>query len=416
MRINKLKPANIARLEPREKPYTVADGMGLTLLCHPNGGKYWRFRYRFMGVLKSITCGTYPAVTVTEAREKRDECRAMVKAGRDPAEVRDELRNRMNAVRFSKYSAQWVDKFLRNKTAKTRKQAQGRLDKWVTPRIGNYPVPAITRQTVVNVLRRIEKAGVIETARRVRSLLDRIFENALNEGLIEVNPTPPAGALEQAKVNWFAAITDKVEFAKLLKAIANYRGNTVVKYALQFLSLTAVRPGELRGARWSEIDWQKAQWVIPADKMEMGIEHIVPLNGPAFDILRLLWNRTGGGQGIQSLPWEGKSRIPNNPETSKRFGNFIFTINGRTPISDGTLNRALRLMGYDKTKHVGHGFRKSFSTILNELGFNGDDIELQLAHVDKNKIRGIYNKATRIEARQKLMDKWGECFENGFPT
>ena len=125
------------------------------------------------------------------------------------------------------------------------------------------------------------------------------------------------------------------------------------------------------------------------------------------------WQRTGGGN--EFVPWRGETRIPNNPETRKRLGDYIFTINGRNPISDGTLNKALRTMGYDKTKHVGHGFRKSFSTIMNERGFNGDDIELQLAHLDKNKIRGIYNKAMRLEARRGLMDKWGEYFENGFP-
>ena len=413
MRYNKLTAASVARLEPREKPYTVADGMGLMLLCHPNGGKYWRLRYRYIGVPKAISCGTYPEIQVSAAREKRDEYRALIKVGRDPAEVRDSERFGIVAAQFGTYAEKWVAKFLKNKTAKTRNQALGRLKRWVNPKIGKYPIRAISRQSIIMVLRWIENKGVIETARRVRSLLDRIFEQALNEGRIEFNPVPPPSALEKAKVNGFAAITDKAEFTKLLKAIANYRGNTIVKYGLQFLALTAVRPGELRLASWNEIDFANSQWVIPAERMKMKREHVVPLNGPAFDILRLLWNRTGGGQGIPSMPWKGKTKIPSNPETRKRLGDYIFTINGRTPISDGTLNKALRLMGYDKTKHVGHGFRKSFSTIMNELGFNGDDIELQLAHLDKNKIRGIYNKAMRLEVRRELMDKWGEYFEHG---
>ena len=413
MRINKLTPAKIAGFQPKVKQYTVADGMGLMMIIHPNGGRYWRFRYRYMGIARMIGCGTYPAVTITEARETRDEYRAMLRQVRDPAELRDQLRDKPDAIRFSHYANAWVEKFLRTKTAKTRKQAQGRLEKWVTPKIGNYPVPAVTRQTVVKVLRTIEDAGVIETARRVRSLLDRIFENAVNEGLISSNPVPPASTLEKAETNGFAFIGNQADYTRMLKDIARYRGNTIVKYALQFLGLTAVRPGELRLARWGEIDWLNQQWVIPAERMKMRREHVVPLSDPAMDILRLLWQKTGGR--TQSLPWEGQSRLPANPKARKRLGDYIFTINGQNPISDGTLNKALRTMGYDKTKHVGHGFRKSFSTIMNERGFNGDDIELQLAHVDKNKVRGIYNKAMRLESRRELMDKWGKYFEEGFP-
>ena len=315
--------------------------------------------------------------------------------------------------RFAEYAEAWVGKFLKNKTAKTRNQATGRLVKWVYPRIGKYPIPAITRQTLIPVLRSIEDAGVIETARRVRSLLDRIFENAVNEGLISSNPVPPASTLEKVETNGFAFISDQADYVRMLQDIARYGGNRIVKYALQFLSLTAVRPGELRLARWGEIDWLNQQWIIPAERTKMRREHIVPLSDPAMDILRILWQRTGGGN--EFIPWRGETRIPNNPATRERLGDYIFTINGRNPISDGTLNKALRTMGYDKTKHVGHGFRKSFSTIMNERGFNGDDIELQLAHLDKNKIRGIYNKAMRLEARRELMAKWGEYFENGFP-
>lgn len=413
MLINKLTPAKIAKRESRERQYTVADGMGLMLIIHPNGGRYWRFRYRFYGVEKMIGLGTYPAVTIAEAREQRDEYRRLIKDGRDPIEVRDELRNHNNAARFSEYSAQWVDRFLKNKNPKTRKQAQARLDKWVTPRIGNYPVPAVTRKTVIGLLRRIENTGVIETARRVRSLLNRIFENALNEGLIESNPVPPASVLEKATVNGFAFIGKQKAFTKLLRDIANYRGSAITKYALQFLSLTAVRPGELRGAKWSEIDWQKSQWVIPASRMKMGIEHIVPLSDAAMEVLRVLWQKTGGK--TQFFPWQGKGRIPSNPETRKRLGNFIFTINGRNPISDGTINKGLRVLGYDKTKHVGHGFRKSFSTIMHELDFESAIIELCLAHADKNTVRGIYNKAQRLDARRTVLDAWGDYCENGFP-
>ena len=159
MHYNKLSPSKIAKLEPRERQYTKADGMGLTMIVHPNGGKYWRFRYRFMGIQKMIGCGTYPAVAVTEAREKRDEYRALLKVGKDPAEVRDQQRYQMDASRFAEYAEAWVGKFLKNKTAKTRNQATGRLVKWVYPRIGKYPIPAITRQTLIPVLRSIEDAG-----------------------------------------------------------------------------------------------------------------------------------------------------------------------------------------------------------------------------------------------------------------
>ena len=413
MQINKLTPAKVAGFQPEAKQYTKADGMGLMLLVHPNGGRYWRYRYRYMGIAKMIGCGTYPAATLSAARKQRDDYRAMLASGVDPAAKRDELKQQGRGARFDEYAAKWIAKFQANSSEKTRRQAVGRITKWVNPKIGAYPVPAITRQMLLTVLRAIEDSGAIETAHRVRSLLASIFEGTVNDGIIAFNPVPPANALVRVKSNGFAAITDRGEYTRLLRAINWYGGNVVVKLALQFLSLTAVRPGELRGASWGEFDWPNQQWVIPAERMKMRREHVVPLSDAAVEVLRLLWQKTGGGN--QPFPWTGETRIPNNPETRKRLGNFVFTINGRIPISDNTLNKALRSLGYDKTRHVGHGFRKSFSTLMHELGFNSDDIELCLAHMDKNKIRGIYNKALRLDARRELMDRWGEYFEKGFP-
>ena len=409
MKFNQLTQAKIARAKPREREYTLIDGAGLMLMVHPNGGRYWRFRYSFQGRPKKISCGTFPAVSLSEARKKRDKLRGQVEEGIDPAAKKRAQRESMNTSRFETYAEGWIGRYMETVGERTRKLRRDRLVKWVHPVIGKSPVSAITRLKLLKLLQRIENAGFGETAYRVRGDLDRIFETAVTEELIPSNPVPPASVLKpKAKTKGFAAITDAKGFGKLLRDIDGYSGNVIVRYALRFLALTAVRPGELRNARWEEIDFHKQTWTIPAERMKMDRDHVVPLSSQAMEILFSLWGKTGKGRALKSLSWRGKKKIPSNPKARK--GDYIFTIDGHKPLSENTLNTALRGIGYDGKTHTAHGFRKSFSTILNEKGFNQRDIELCLAHADENQVRGIYNKAERIKPRRKIMQKWADTW------
>ena len=366
MDINKLSISRIAKLETRERTYLVADGLGLCLQVHSEGGRYWRYRYRFYGRARQVSCGTYPGTSISAARAKRDEYRAMVAGGLDPVSERQSEKESQLGSTVEAFAREWIETKLAEKTPKTRAQAISRLQNYVFPKIGTYPIGVIRPQMIVSLLENIERAGLGETAHRVRSLLDRIFRGAVVKGAISTNPVPQAqDLLNRVVTKGYAAITDAKPFQQLMADIRNYRGNRVVKYALEFLALTAARPGELRGARWDEIDFENEQWIIPAERMKMKLDHIVPLSNQALDILRIL-RAMSKGRTIGNWTGQDQMRIPTRG--LKDFGGFIFSINGKSAISDGTLNKALRTLGYDRSRHVPHGFRKSFSTILHESG------------------------------------------------
>ena len=412
--INNLTVSKIAKYRqqainhPSRNQMTKADGLGLMMLFRKNGGCYWRFRFRLFGVANWVSCGAYPVVSIAEARELRDEYREMVRKGINPALARQESKVAPDTVTFADYAADWINRFMGHNTPKTQNQARGRLAKWVNPKIGKQPLNSITPPVMVRTLRKIEDSGARETAHRVRALLDRIFQSAITETLVAINPVPPANQLAKVVTNGFAAIVDKARFRKLYRDILNYRGQRVVKLAMQFLALTAVRPGELRMARWEEFDFRNMHWTIPAERMKMKRAFVVPLSDQALQVLIQL---SAMQHGRALGPWAGRGRLRVRIKGLKPFHGFVFTINGKNPISDATINKALRTMGYDKDTHVGHGFRKSFSTLMHEAGEESAVIELSLAHVDKNKVRGIYNKAERLKDRSELMQTWGNYCE-----
>jgi integrase len=259
----------------------------------------------------------------------------------------------------------------------------------VFPYIGKHPIEALKAADVLKVLRRIESRGTHETAHRVRSLCGRVFRYAVATGRAERDPTADLkGALAPANNENFAAITDPAKVGQLLRAIDGYVGQPTVHAALKLAPLVFVRPGELRAAEWSEFDLDGAEWRIPAERMKAGELHIVPLSSQALEIIA----------DLQLITGDGKYLFPSLRTTSR-------------PISDGTINAALRRLGYSAEEMTGHGFRTMASTLLNEKGWHPDLIELQLAHKDRNKVRAAYNRAERLAERRKMMQSWADYLD-----
>jgi integrase len=374
-------------LRPREKPYKVSDGRGLYVIVRPDGARWWRFRYHWAGREKLLSLGTYPDVSLKLARDRRDEARQLLNRGVDPSADRQAQRQ----AHIDTFKAVAEDWLARQRTLKpgTVAQLRRRLEVYVYPRIGRHPIATITAPELLRMLRRIEGKGNHETAHRVRSLISRIFRYAVGHGLADRDVAGDLrGLLTPVKGNNFAAITAPKRIGELLRAIDGYHGQPQVMAALRLAPLVFVRPGELRAAEWGEFDLEHREWRIPAARMKMGTEHLVPLSSQAAAILEEL--RLHTGEGVLLFP-SLRSRA--------------------RPISDNTLNGALRRLGYSGEEHTAHGFRSMASTRLNELGYPPDVIELQLAHVERNKVRAAYNRAERIAERRAMMQAWADYLD-----
>lgn len=376
----------------KEKPYKLTDEKGLFLLVHPNGSKYWRFKYRFAGKEKMLALGVYPDVRLADARTRRDEARRLLATDIDPGMAKRQSKqaatiangNTFEAVArewFAKYSPQWAashgDKIMR------------RFERDVFPWIGARPIALITAPELLTVLRRIESRGAVDTAHRAHQNCGQVFRYAVATGRAERDPSSDLrGALPPTKERHHPSITDPKAIGALLRAIEGYRGAFTTKCALRLAPLVFVRPGELRKAEWSEIDLDKAEWRIPAEKMKMRAAHIVPLSTQAVAILRELYPLTGNGR-------------------------FLFpgARGQHRHMSENTINAALRRLGYSKDDMTGHGFRSMASTLLNEQGWNRDAIERQLAHGERNAIRAAYNYAEHLPDRCKMMQAWADFLD-----
>lgn len=374
-------------LKPREKPYKKADTLGLYVIVRPDGARWWRFRYVWNGREKLLSLGTYPDTSLRLAREKRDDARRQLARGVDPSAARQAERQ-AQADTFEAVASEWLN---RNGHigASTRSQYRHRLSKYVYPRLGRWPVADITAAELLKVLRRIESNGTIETAHRVRSVVSRVFRYAVATGRAERDPAADLrGAIASVKSKNFAAIVEPKKVGELLRAIDGYDGQPAVMLALKLAPLVFVRPGELRGAEWVELDLEAAEWRIPAERMKMDERHIVPLSRQAVAVLEELQVHTGHGR----LLFPGlRSR--------------------ERPISENTINGALRRLGYSTDDMTGHGFRSMASTLLNELGWPGDVIELQLAHKPRDKVRAAYNRAERLTERRQMMQAWADYLD-----
>lgn len=376
----------------KEKPYKLADERGLYLLVNPNGSKLWKMKYHYIGREKKLSFGSYPDVTLAQAREMRDDARSKLAQDIDPGVLKNSIkRSKQKAAEnsFEMIAREWHAKFTPKWTKEHGERILIRLEQNIFPWMGKRPITEITAQEILSALRRVENRGAIETAHRISQVCGQVFRYAIVTGRAERNPTADLrDALAPVKQKHHASITDPIEVGKLLRAINDYEGFFVTKCALQLAPLFFVRPGELRHAEWSELDFENAEWRIPAEKMKMRVQHIVPLSTQAITILQELKAFTGNEKyvfpGIRS---------------SKR------------PMSENTVLGALRRLGYTTDEMTGHGFRSLASTLLNENGWNRDAIERQLAHAERNNIRAAYNYAEYLPERRKMMQWWADYLE-----
>ncbi|WP_170359532.1 tyrosine-type recombinase/integrase [Ruegeria arenilitoris] len=388
-----LSDAKIRALKPKDKPFKTADFDGLFLLTKPNGSKLWRFKYRWLGKEKLLALGKYPDVSLKQARAKRDEARSLLADNQDPSAVF----RRKKAEQVAKH----YDTFTRLASdLHEKKRKEGRapatlaktswLHDMLCAEIGSMPIAQITARDVLVPLKKAEAKGTYETALRMRSAAGAVFRFAISQGLIDNDPTfGLKDALVRPKPNHRAAILDPEGVGALLNAIDGFEGQPTTRIALQLLALTALRPGELRMAEWSEIDESGAVWIVPDHRAKMRRPHAVPLSNQAQSKLAELKSLTGWGTYL----------FP-SIRSSKRC------------MSNNTLNAALRRMGYGKEEMSAHGFRAIFSTLANEAGrWHSDAIERALAHVGGNEIRRAYARGQFWDERTRLSQWWADYLD-----
>lgn len=383
----------ISKAKPREKQYKLFDGGGLFLIVAPNGGKWWRLKYRIQGKEKLISLGTYPDTPLSDARKHCDTARKQLAQGINPAEAQKQqkaaqVESALNS--FEHIAKEWISKQNNCWSDENTKIVTRLLNANVFPAIGDRPISEIKAPEVLSVLRKLEERGVLKCAQRVRTICSQAFRYAIAIGKTERDPAADLrGALAVPKKNHFAAVTDPKAVGLLLRAIDNLSGTHIVKSAMQLAPLVFVRPGELRHAEWDEINFEEEIWSIPADKMKMKIPHLVPLSRQAILILR----------GIQ--PATGSSQYVFHSARSKN-----------EPMSDMALLTALRRMGYSKGQMTPHGFRAMARTLIDEvLQIRPDFIEHQLAHAVRDPNGRAYNRTAHLEERRKMMQRWADYLD-----
>jgi integrase len=390
MRTHMLTDKAIRAAKPTVRPYKLADGEGLTMLVNPNGSKLWRFRYRHDGREKMLGFGAYPDTSAKLAREKRDKARKQLAEGFDPSNARQaEKAARGNT--FELVAREWLPMQKERLAPATYAKAVWTLETLVFPYLGARPIDKVSAADVLKVLKRIEGRGLHETAHRTRQRISQVCRYAVVTERAQHDVTLSLrGALAAVVSTNHAAITEPTKIGELLRLIEGYKGQAVTWCALRMAPLVFVRPGELRHAEWSEIDLdsEDPQWRIPAEKMKMREQHIVPLSKQVVKLLRELNALTG----------KGKYLFPALTTT-------------RRCMSENTINLALRRIGYSNEEMTGHGFRSMASTNLNEQGWHPDLIELQLAHAERNAVRAAYNKAQRLPERRKMMQAWADYLD-----
>ena len=381
--------------KPGAKPRKLYDERGLFLLVTPKGGKWWRVKYRFGGKEKLLSAGTYPDVSLKDARQRCDEVRSLLASGIDPGAVRKaEKLSQAGADSFETIAREWFASRAPKWADSHSSKIIRRLERDVFPWLGKRPIKEITPPELLTVLRRIESRGTLETAHRALQNCGQIFRYAVATGRAERDQAADLrGALPPVPDKHFAAIVDPKDIGPLLRAIDGYSGQFITRCALRLAPLVFVRPGELRQAEWSEIDLDAAQWSIPAERMKMREPLIVPLATQALAILRELHPVTGHGRYV-----------------------FPSVRSAARPMSENTVNAALRRLGYGKDEMSGHGFRAMARTVLDErLGFRADIVEHQLAHAVKDANRRAYNRTTFLPERHDMMQTWAD-FLDGLRT
>ena len=388
-----LTDRTIRNAKPAAKAYKLADGGGMFLLVNSNGSRLWRLKYRVDGREKLLAIGAYPDVSLARARERRDEARKVIASGGDPSALKRQAHKEAKAAETNTFRAvaeEHLAKLTREGLAEVTLAKRRWLLDFAYPLFGDQDVRSISSADVLQALRRVEVKGHHETARRLRSAIGSVFRYAIATARIENDPTIALrGALTTPKVRHRPAITSDIELGKLLRAIDTYQGQPATCAALQLMPILFPRPGELRAARWAEFDLEAAIWSIPAERMKMRRAHRVPLPRQAVAILRELHAVTGGNEYV--FPCIGA---------------------GRKPISENTLNGALRRLGFGPDVATVHGFRATASTLLNESGlWNPDAIERQLAHAEGDQVRRAYLRGEHWEERARMMTWWADYLD-----
>lgn len=386
-----LNDVKIRNAKPKDKAYKLADEKGLFLHVTTKNQKYWRLKYRYAGKEKLLAFGVYPEITLSEAREKRDDARKLLSNNIDPSENKKAIKTSIHnkaANNFEVITREWFAKQTQNWSATHTDRTLRRFEKDIFPWLGHRPITEITAPELLTLLRRIEERGAVETAHRALSNCSQVFRYAIATGRAERDPSPDLrGALPPVKGTHFAATIDPQSFAGLLRAIDAYEGTLIVKSALKLAPLVFVRPGELRQAKWSEIDFEKAEWRYIVTKTNT--PHIVPLSKQALAILEELYPLTG--RGTYLFP---------SARTTER------------PMSDNAILGALRRAGISKEEMTGHGFRATARTLLDEvLGIRPDFIEHQLAHAVRDPNGRAYNRTAHLEERKKMMQQWADYLD-----
>lgn len=381
-----------AKVPNGKKQVKLTDGGGLYLLVKP-AGKYWRFDYRFAGKRKTMALGKYPDIKTKRARQLRDEVREQLANGIDPQKLKrekdEQIRAESAALSFEGVAREWFKVYKKDLSKSYADKVIRSLEINVFPWLGSIPIKDIKAPQVLLTLQRIADRGAEETARRVKALCSQVFCYGILHHQLESDPTTVIkGFLKNKKKKHYACITDSKEAGQLMRDINSFEGTYIVQIALKLTPYVFLRPGELRNLEWVEVDFPKKQIRLPADKMKMKQAHIVPLSRQALSLLEDIYQLTGRGRYV-----------------------FPSIRTNLRPISNNTINVALRRLGYDKETMCAHGFRAMASTLLHELGFNSDYIERQLAHKEGNAIKAAYNHARHLPERFEMMQAWADYLD-----
>ena len=382
----------VKNAKPKEKPYKLSDAESLYLFVSATG-KYWRYDYSYLGKRKTLALGVYPTISLAEARDGKNAAKKLLANGIDPSHSKISKRKeaiRNAAITFEVVAREWHEKNATKWSSKNTARTLSLLERNIFPFIGRLPVSDVKPSDLLQAIQRIEKKGNIQTAHRAMMNCGQIFRYAMATDRAHRDITfVLRGSLTPIVETHHASITDPKKIGTLLREMDGYDGLFITKCALRLAPLLFVRPGELRHAEWTEFDFDSAEWKIPASKMKMGSAHIVPLSRQAIKILTELKEHTGHVRYL--FP---SVRTPDRP------------------ISDNTVNAALRRLGYEKTEMTGHGFRSMASTILHEQGWPHDAIERQLAHAERNKVAAAYNYADYLPKRKEMMQSWADFLDS----
>jgi len=386
-----LNNSTVKFAEAREKNYRLGDSRAMYLLVTPSGKKYWRLDYRLYGKRRTYAIGSYPEFSLKEARKLRDKARRLIAKGIDPVQERQQTRVAQQEAHensFENVAWEWIDKKKQAWTPGYARTIEGRLKLNLLPSLGKRPLSEITAPELLRALRKIEARGAIESAYRTLQIANSVFTYSIACGISDHNPAfGLTKALQSPTPKKMAALTNPAEVGGLMRAIHGYHGGEIVRCALRFSAYTFCRPGEIRTAEWSEINWPKAEWRIPAAKTKMKRDHIVPLASQTIKMLQEVYVLTGSGR-------------------------YVFpSLRADKPMSNNTVNAAIRYMGYAKSQMCAHGFRAMASSLLHENGFEHDVIELQLSHQRKDKIAGVYDRSQRLKERRQMMTWYADYLD-----